>query len=102
MLEELVSAPYVVYSEVHWPDSIYHEARNSLKTTLRIAEIILAGSLIVLILMQSRGTSLGSVFGQEGSVFHTRRGAERILFNVSIGVAFAFLIISVALAHVNV
>ena len=79
-----------------------HEARTSLKTTLRIAELILAVSLISLILMQSRGTSLGSVFGQEGSVFHTRRGAERILFNVSIGVALAFLIISVALAHVNV
>jgi preprotein translocase subunit SecG len=71
------------------------------KDSLRIAQLILACSLVVLILMQSRGTSLGSVFGQEGSVFHTRRGAERVLFNVSIGVASAFLIISVALAHVS-
>jgi preprotein translocase subunit SecG len=70
------------------------------KEALRIAELILALSLITLILMQSRGTSLGSVFGQEGSVFHTRRGAERVLFNVSIAVAVGFLIISVALAHV--
>jgi preprotein translocase subunit SecG len=70
------------------------------KDALRIAELILAISLIGLILMQSRGTSLGSVFGQEGSVFHTRRGAERILFNVSIAVAAAFLLIAVALAHV--
>lgn len=69
-------------------------------TSLRIAEFILAVSLIGLILMQSRGTSLGSVFGQEGSVFHTRRGAERVLFNVSIGVAVAFLVIAVALARV--
>jgi preprotein translocase subunit SecG len=73
---------------------------SSLETSLRIAEFILAVSLVSLILMQSRGTSLGSVFGQEGSVFHTRRGAERVLFNVSIGVAVAFLIISVALARV--
>lgn len=72
-----------------------------MKDTLRIAELILAVSLITLILMQSRGTSLGSVFGQEGSVFHTRRGAERVLFNVSIGVAAAFLIVSLALAHVS-
>ena len=71
-----------------------------METSLRIAEFILAVSLVTLILMQSRGTSLGSVFGQEGSVFHTRRGAERVLFNVSIGVAVAFLIISVALARV--
>ncbi len=73
-----------------------------MKDSLRTAELILSISLIVLILMQSRGTSLGSVFGQEGSVFHTRRGAERILFNVTIGVALAFLIIAVGLAHVNV
>jgi preprotein translocase subunit SecG len=75
-------------------------AESLVETSLRIAEFILAVSLVALILMQSRGTSLGSVFGQEGSVFHTRRGAERVLFNVSIGVAVAFLIISVALARV--
>lgn len=73
-----------------------------MKDALRLAELILAIALICLILMQSRGTSLGSVFGQEGSVFHTRRGAERVLFNVSIGVALAFLFVSVGLAHVSV
>ena len=72
-----------------------------MKSALRVIELILAISLIALILMQSRGTSLGSVFGQEGSVFHTRRGAERILFNVSIGVALAFLISSIALARAS-
>lgn len=71
-----------------------------MKDSLRIAELILAISLIVLILMQSRGTSLGSVFGQEGSVFHTRRGAERVLFNVSIAVVAAFLLVAVFLARV--
>ena len=73
----------------------------SLKSSLQAVELILALALIVLILMQSRGTSLGSVFGQEGSVFHTRRGAERILFNVSIGVALAFLVVSIGLARVS-
>ncbi len=67
-------------------------------TALRIAEFLLAAFLIILILMQSRGTSLGSVFGQEGSVFHTRRGAERVLFNVTIGVALAFIVIAMGLA----
>jgi preprotein translocase subunit SecG len=65
--------------------------------SLRSVELLLAVALITLILMQSRGTSLGSVFGQEGSVFHTRRGAEKILFNVTIGVAVAFIIVSLAL-----
>jgi preprotein translocase subunit SecG len=79
----------------------YFVREDRLESALRIAELILAVALIVLILMQSRGTSLGSVFGQEGSVFHTRRGAERVLFNVSIAVAAAFLVVSVALAHVS-
>lgn len=72
-----------------------------MKDSLRIAQLLLALALIVFILMQARGTSLGSVFGQEGSVFHTRRGAERILFNISIGSAVAFMVISLALAHVG-
>lgn len=70
-----------------------------MKDALRLAQLILAAASITLILMQSRGTSLGSVFGQEGSVFHTRRGAERVLFNVSIAVVTAFLVVSLALAR---
>ena len=69
--------------------------------SLRAVELILAIALITLILMQSRGTSLGSVFGQEGSVFHTRRGAEKILFNVTIGVAIVFVVVSLLLVHVT-
>ena len=69
--------------------------------SLRAVELLLAVALIALILMQSRGTSLGSVFGQEGSVFHTRRGAEKILFNVTIGVAAVFVVVSLALVHVT-
>lgn len=79
----------------------FHVIEVTMKDALRIAELILAVSLIVLILMQSRGTSLGSVFGQEGSVFHTRRGAERILFNVSIAAVVAFLVIALFLARVS-
>lgn len=69
--------------------------------SLRAVDVILALALITLILMQSRGTSLGSVFGQEGSVFHTRRGAEKILFNVTIAVAIGFVVVSLALVHVT-
>lgn len=69
--------------------------------SLRSVELLLAAALITLILMQSRGTSLGSVFGQEGSVFHTRRGAEKILFNVTIAVAIAFIVVSLALVKAS-
>lgn len=71
-----------------------------MQEALRIVQVILALAVLGLILMQSRGTSLGSVFGQEGSVYHTRRGAERVLFNVSIATVVAFIIVSVAMARV--
>ncbi len=61
---------------------------------LRIVQVILAIFLTILILLQSRGAGLGSVFGGDGGVFQTRRGIELTLFKFTIGVAAAFLVIS--------
>jgi preprotein translocase subunit SecG len=63
-------------------------------TALRIVQVILAVFLSVLILLQSRGSGLGSVFGGDGNVFQTRRGIELTLFKFTIGVAAAFLVVS--------
>jgi preprotein translocase subunit SecG len=49
---------------------------------------------MVLILFQSKGAGLGSIFGGSDSVFTTRRGIERTLFNFTIGTAAAFLVFS--------
>jgi preprotein translocase subunit SecG len=66
-----------------------------LKTSLRVIQAILAVFLVILILMQSRGTGLGSVFGGDSNVFQTRRGLELTLFKFTIGVAAVFLILSI-------
>lgn len=63
-------------------------------TALLIAQAILAIFLMVLILFQSKGAGLGSIFGGTESVFTTRRGIERTLFNFTIGASAAFLIVS--------
>ena len=63
-------------------------------TALRVVQVLLAIFLTVMILLQSKGTGLGSVFGGDGSVFQTRRGIELTLFKFTIGVAVAFLLIS--------
>ncbi|MGH2388805.1 MAG: preprotein translocase subunit SecG [Chloroflexota bacterium] len=63
-------------------------------TALRIVQVILAVFLSVLILLQSRGSGLGSVFGGDGNVFQTRRGIELTLFKFTIGIAAAFLVAS--------
>lgn len=61
---------------------------------LQIAEIILALLLIGLILLQVKGTGLGSTFGADMSFYGTKRGAEKILFILTIVIAALFLIVS--------
>jgi preprotein translocase subunit SecG len=61
---------------------------------LRWVQFIVGVLLIVLILLQSKGSGLGTVFGGENSVFRTRRGVEKLLFNFTIYVSAAFLFVS--------
>lgn len=67
-------------------------------TSLTVAQIIVSIALIAAILLQSKGSGLGSVFGGDGSVFRTRRGAEKGLFQLTIVLAFFFVILSIATA----
>ena len=63
---------------------------------LRIVQIILCLAVITFILLQVRGAGLGSVFGgsSAGSVFKTRRGVERLVFNITIVFVILFGLIS--------
>ncbi|MBM3261481.1 preprotein translocase subunit SecG [Candidatus Kaiserbacteria bacterium] len=60
---------------------------------LPYAQIVLSALLIVTVLLQRTGASLGGAFGADNfsSGFHTRRGLEKTLFNATIvlGVLFA-------------
>ncbi|MEK7508685.1 MAG: preprotein translocase subunit SecG [Patescibacteria group bacterium] len=58
---------------------------------ITIVQIVLAILLIVVILIQAKGTGLGSVFGGEGNVFRTKRGFEKILFYITVALATGFL-----------
>lgn len=64
---------------------------------IRIVQIILCVAVIVFILLQARGAGLGSAFGgsSAGSVFKTRRGVERLVFNMTIVFVVLFAVISV-------
>lgn len=56
-----------------------------------IAEIILGIALIGLIVLQSKGTGLGSTFGGDMGFYGTKRGAEKMLFIFTIVIATLFL-----------
>jgi len=66
---------------------------------IRVVQIILSAAVIVFILLQVRGAGLGSAFGgsSAGSVFKTRRGVERLVFNATI----VFLVLFAALSIVS-
>jgi len=66
-----------------------------MQTNLNIAQIILSIALILIILFQVRGGGLGGIFGQQSSVYRTRRGVEQILFRLTIVFVVVFLVISV-------
>lgn len=62
---------------------------------IRVIQIILSVSVIFFILLQVRGAGLGSAFGSSsGAVFKTRRGVERLVFNITI----VFIILFVAIS----
>ena len=57
---------------------------------LQIAQLVISILLIVAILLKNRGAGLGGIFGGEGNVYRTKRGAEKIIFTATIVLAFAF------------
>ena len=63
---------------------------------IRIVQIILSIAVIFFILLQVRGAGLGSAFGgsSAGSVFKTRRGVERLIFNLTIVFVILFALVS--------
>ncbi len=60
--------------------------------TLLIIQIVLAALLMVAILLQHRGTSLGGAFGGEGAVYRSRRGAEKLLYYLTVILAILFVV----------
>ena len=68
-----------------------------ISTSLFIVQIILSIVMVVLVLLQSKG-GLGGLFGGEGSVYHRRRGVEKTLFQITIGLSVAFFLSALATA----
>ena len=62
---------------------------------LNIASMITSVALIGSILLQSKGIGLGSLAGGDtGGVYTKRRGVERVLFFVTIGLAALFVVLA--------
>ena len=63
---------------------------------LNIAQIIISIALVAVILLQTKSGGLGGMFGgTETAVYRTRRGVERTVFNITIGLSIAFFAITI-------
>ncbi len=70
---------------------------EALVSALPYAEIILSILLIVGIVLQRRGATLGGAFGGDNfaSTFYKRRGAEKFLFNATILIAILLVLAAI-------
>jgi preprotein translocase subunit SecG len=62
---------------------------------LNLAQIVISIVLIGVVLLQTRSSGLGSSFGGD-SIYKTRRGLDRTLFQMTIALAILFGLISLA------
>ena len=72
-----------------------------MNTYLSIAQIVIAVALVLAILLQVKGGGLGGIFGQADSVYRTRRGIEKTLFQLTILLAVIFVVVSVIALRVH-
>jgi preprotein translocase subunit SecG len=63
---------------------------------LLIGQILISIALIASVLLQSRGAGLGATFGGDSSVYRSRRGIEKRLFQFTVILTITFIIFSIA------
>ena len=63
-----------------------------LGTIFALSQLVIAVLLVGAILLQQRGTGLGSTFGGEAQLYRSKRGAEKILFITTIALSLLFAI----------
>ena len=64
-------------------------------TYLYIVQIFVSIVLIGVLLLQARGSGFSATFSSDSSIYRTRRGVEKTLFNVTIVLAILFVVVSI-------
>ncbi len=67
-----------------------------METALRLVMIIVSIVLTLVILLQTKGSSFSGAFGGDtSSIYRTRRGVEKTLFEFTIGVGVLFVVLAI-------
>lgn len=68
---------------------------------LTVAQMILSVALVLILLLQVRGGGLGGIFGQADTVYRTKRGLEKTLFQFTIVLVVLFVAISLLMLGID-
>lgn len=69
---------------------------------LDIVQILVSALLILVILTQSKGSGFSGAFGGDtGSIYRTRRGVEKTLYQFTIVIGIIFLVLSIVASIVE-
>ena len=66
-----------------------------MQVALSVVQIVLSVALVMVIMLQVKGGGLGGIFGQADTVFRTRRGLEKRLFQATVALAVLFIAIAI-------
>lgn len=64
---------------------------HGMKATVLLIQIILGILLILIIIIQQKGSGIGTAFGGDLSFYRTKRGAEKLLFYATIAISLALI-----------
>jgi preprotein translocase subunit SecG len=65
------------------------------ENVLLLGQVLVSSALMASILLQTRGAGLGATFGGDSSVYRSRRGIEKRLFQFTIVLAVLFVVFSI-------
>ncbi len=68
---------------------------------LTVAQMVLSVALVLVLLLQVRGGGLGGIFGQADTVYRTKRGLEKTLFQFTIVLVVLFVTISLLMLGIE-
>ncbi len=66
-----------------------------METYLNIVQIIISIIVIGVVLLQARGSGFSATFSSDTSIYRTRRGVEKTLFQFTIGTAAVFVALAI-------
>lgn len=67
---------------------------------LIVAQMVLSVALVMAVLLQVRGGGLGGIFGQPDSVYRTKRGVEKVIFQLTLVLIVLFVAVSLLMLRI--